>query len=480
MSNWPGLPPIDLGGWADFQRTRLRQAAQERIASVGAVASDWGSQAQRRIDGLTSGIGAGLDRIDAGLDAASAALPGGAQWDAELERIGQEAQASAQQFPPPQEALQDGAGPLAGYANQTGTPEGEAITSALAETATRETPGGQFVTGLARNVAQNTGPMTADTPVQNVAAMGGLALQNVGAPLPGRWAGKAINPGVLQEAAARAAAEALPGGQTSVLEGVQIPDYVPFLGGQTLTSDTPVLGGLTTPDEALPFAAGALDPEDIVGLGDRALRGVDLADQAGGWAAEGMDRIARLYGGAGVDVNLGLRGRPADPVTLGRRAGRPPTGPSSPGAPMTPEQIQQRVKDAEEAMYTWQSGQTAEVDYVARLARAGLEGERLPQGTTDWNALFEAGRVDPDALNRALVAYREEGLSEADALARAVGGPEERAANLQIGAEAGGVRDPSGLTKGLLQNAIKDLAQDGRPFVTQSERGGGRRAQRAP
>ena len=115
---------------------------------------------------------------------------------------------------------------------------------------------------------------------------------------------------------------------------------------------------------------------------------------------------------------------------------------------------------------------------MARLARAGLEGERLPEGSTDWNALFASGRVDPDALNRALVAYREEGMAEGDALARAIGTPEERAANLQAGAAAGGVRDPSGLTKGLLKKAIQDLAGavdpatgTRRPFVTRSEGG---------
>ena len=80
---WPGLPPIDLGGWSDFQRRRLQQAARERIASVGAVASDWGSQAQRRIDGLTSGIGDLASdlgsSVDAGLDTLQqAAAPIGA------------------------------------------------------------------------------------------------------------------------------------------------------------------------------------------------------------------------------------------------------------------------------------------------------------------------------------------------------------------------------------------------------------------
>ena len=97
--------------------------------------------------------------------------------------------------------------------------------------------------------------MTAETPLQNVLGMGQLALQNVGAPLPLRGPlsrlGQAIPGGqAVTQTAARAALEAIPGGATPVVPGVQ--------------PDTPVLGGLTTPDVALPFAAGALtgSPEE--------------------------------------------------------------------------------------------------------------------------------------------------------------------------------------------------------------------------
>ena len=232
------------------------------------------------------------------------------------------------------------------------------------------------------------------------------------------------------------------------------------LAGQRITTDTPVLGGLTTPDEAVPALAGGLDLEDIVGLGNQGLRAAGgvagVTGDSTAWARNALDDLARRYGTPPQEA-------------LGYRVGGPPTGPSAPGAGMTPEQMAQRVREAEDAIYLWQGEGTAERDYVARLLRAGQEGEVLPQGATDWQGLIGSGRVDPDALNRALIGYREEGLSEGDALARAIGTPEERATSLEIGAR--GVRDPSGLTTGLLKNAIADLAEGGRPFVTTSERG---------
>jgi len=472
MTNWGGLPPIDVAGWAEYQRKRLQQQAAQRIAAAGAVASDWQSAAQRQIEQIGADLSTGWQ----------SAL--GAQTAMDATSAAQTAAEAGTTYAQPGAPLAPEFGPLPSEgapspfftAPETGTPEGEATIGRLAQTATEQTPGGSFFPNLARTVTGDPSPMTADTPLQNLGTMGLLGLQNVGAPLPG---GRAINPGLLTEAATRAAVEAVPGGQTSVLDGATIPNYVPFLGGQTLTKDTPVLGGLTTPDEAIPFATGILagDPEDILRTGNQA---VGLADEAGGWATAGAERIARLYGGAGVDPNLGLRGRPADAVALGRRAFRPPTGPSAPGAGMTPDQLAQRVKDAEEAIYTWQGGETAEVDHVAKL----LTNE-APQ--LDWNALIGSGRVDPDALNRALVAYGEEGLSEADALQRALGSPEEQLAGLQIGEAAGGVRQPSGVTKGLLKKAIEDLAERDpatgavvRPFVTGPERGAFNAGRNAP
>ena len=436
MSNWPGLPPIDVGGWSDFQRKRLQQAAQERIASVGAVASDWGSEAQRRIEGLTSGIGDIASDLGAGVQAGLQSAQQGAgqlgQWGADLQQqitpdvVPDAAQPGGERvelggligrmpLPPGMEGLRPG---LEGYTEDVAT-AGRYVAQHPGEVASALDTASGFLPG---RFTQETLPRVARGQGAQVIEEAGRALPALGAvsslvPTPGFQAGNAL---------------------ANVVEEPLLEQGV-----------HPALAG------AAGFAADVLTPD--AGTAARATR---AAGDAPDWARAALDRVQGLADRFGAPPQ----------EALGVRAGRPPTGPSSPGAPMTPEQIQQRVKDAEEAMYTWSAGQTAEVDYVARLARAGLEGETLPQGTTDWNALFEAGRVDPDALNRALVAYREEGLSEADALARAVGTPEERAANLQIGAEAGGVRDPSGLTKGLLQNAIKDLAQGGRPFATRSER----------
>lgn len=63
MGNWAGLPPIDVGGWAEFQRRRLQQEAAQRIAAAGATAQDWGAQAQRQIDQITSGLTSGLQGV---------------------------------------------------------------------------------------------------------------------------------------------------------------------------------------------------------------------------------------------------------------------------------------------------------------------------------------------------------------------------------------------------------------------------------
>jgi len=323
------LPPVDTGGWLNYQRRRAQQFARERIAragQIGQVGGDWLSRAGTSLDNLlpdwakeeaprpnlpqitpppspslSEGNSGGLpdwarsasDRIgqigsDLGgvIDQAQGILPGGEAWNADLERIRREREASEARFPQPEP------GPT-GMVNQTGTPEGEAITSALAETAQRETPGGQFATNMARRAAgPASGPMTADTPVQNLAGMAGLAFQNVGAPLPG---GRAIGAGLLPDMAARAATEAIPGGETSVLEGAQIPEWVPGLGGQRLTKDTPVLGGLTTPDEAIPFAVGAKygDPDQLAGGFDDVLRASQgVARRFGTRADEGLGAVA--------------------------------------------------------------------------------------------------------------------------------------------------------------------------------------------
>lgn len=53
------LPPVDVGGWLDFQRKRAEQLARQRIAAanqqigaIGQAGGDWIGQAGQRIDGL--------------------------------------------------------------------------------------------------------------------------------------------------------------------------------------------------------------------------------------------------------------------------------------------------------------------------------------------------------------------------------------------------------------------------------------------
>ena len=120
-------------------------------------------------------------------------------------------------------------------------------------------------TAAAREAAP-IGPMTADTPLQNVLGMGQMALQNVGAPLPNvrgvHRLGQAIPGGqTATQTAMRGVTEAIPGGE-------DVPRWAQERG---ITRDTPVLGGALTPDVAIPVATGILagDPETLTGVGRR-------------------------------------------------------------------------------------------------------------------------------------------------------------------------------------------------------------------
>ena len=80
MTNWGGLlPPIDIAGWSDYQRKRLQQEAAQRIAAAGAVASDWGSEAQRRIAQIGQDAGQFGASVGPGLQQAGQAAFGGLQ-----------------------------------------------------------------------------------------------------------------------------------------------------------------------------------------------------------------------------------------------------------------------------------------------------------------------------------------------------------------------------------------------------------------
>jgi len=48
-----GLPPIDIGGYLDFQRKRMQQEAQQAIQSAGATATDWVSRAQNAVQNIS-------------------------------------------------------------------------------------------------------------------------------------------------------------------------------------------------------------------------------------------------------------------------------------------------------------------------------------------------------------------------------------------------------------------------------------------
>ena len=107
-----------------------------------AAGGDWAQGALGRIRQIGGDIGEG---IGSRIDQAQGILPGGNAWDADLARIRREREAVEQRFPTPEPT-----GPAGFTLPQTGTPGGERITSALAETATRETPGGSLITAAWR------------------------------------------------------------------------------------------------------------------------------------------------------------------------------------------------------------------------------------------------------------------------------------------------------------------------------------------
>jgi hypothetical protein len=486
------LPPVDVGGWADYQRRRAQQFARERIAQAGAIAGqggDWAARAGQSLNGL---------------------IPDWAQQPAEPPRLPQLTPPSLPSLPSLSEATQDWAaratdrigqlgGDLGGVIDQAQGiigPAASAVGQVISQPDAPDpwgprTPGvpnfsewageglrgqGQTMLDTAQRDADLTGlgglpGMVGARQAAGSAVLGlgnafgkaaeGVAKANTGIPrryggtsdddgvasgtvAGGVWEGaEALNPYALQGTAVHGA-----------LKGAGAPDWLANPAGlaveaaapNTLIDDVVELAAKRGWRFARPLVAKAVE---AVGA-DEAVR---LLRETPDRLVEAVRTVADRYG---FQPEIGM----------GVRAGGPPIGPSAPGAGMTPEQIQQRVRQAEDALYTWHGEATPEYDYVARLLRPAADGT-----PSRWAQMVETGRLDPDALNRALIGYREEGLSEADALSRALGGPEARAANLEIGEAAGGVRDPSGVTKGVLKQAINDLAEDGRPFVTTSERG---------
>ena len=220
----PPPPPLPLPQPEPQSSTSPLDALR---TGVGATLSGLGGRASSALSGAQAGVGGWASRAE---DAISGL---GDQWGADLERIRGEREAIEQQFPTPEPT-----GPAGFTLPQTGTPEGERITSELAETAMRETPGGQVVLSTARAMAPQ-GPMTAETPGTNLLGIGQAA------PTPWNvtraWRGACAGRPRRRDLSPRGAAHSRLGA---------------WRGGAALTAETPVLGGLTTPDEALPFAVG--------------------------------------------------------------------------------------------------------------------------------------------------------------------------------------------------------------------------------
>ena len=229
----------------------------------------------------------------------------GDQWGADLERIRASARPSSSSTPPLRPPAPPGS-----PCPETGTPEGERITSGLAETAMRETPGGQTVLAAARAMAPQ-GPMTADYPAR---AAGHSARR------PPRWTSPRAWPG---------ADQAVPGvGDLRSSRRQAIPGWCPaWRAAPDLRDSRP---GRADHAGRRPPVRGRRRGRDAPGRRPDVLRGPPAPSPP--WA----DGVPYRFGRAG-------RRRSLPDAGLGH-----PAGPSASAVPrLTPEQQAQRARDGE-------------------------------------------------------------------------------------------------------------------------------------
>jgi len=488
------LPPVDVGGWLEFQRKRAQQLARERIAAanqtIGAGAQatgDWIGRAGQAIDGLLPDWAAqpaelpqtpqistpspyavpgvagvrdwaqgAADKIaqigqDAsgdlsrGIDAAQGIVPGLQALD---QRQRDAAQATRQRFIAQRPDMNPNLAVLAG-AGEAGL---QAIRNVQQQdrenlrALTGQGPEGPEPTDLGRQLAGGMGYLV--PPQYRVpGAVTGEALKELGATPEMQGLGSlyanAISPGGTAQSVASGLAR----------EGPAALRYLPVAGGvagAAVGAGTGIASG--APGEEV-FQRAAEGVNIGTGLGEL---GADLAPLAPGLARDALQTAQRVHADESGAMRLPRSKAPRPEV-------------------VSQEELNARIARAQDAVHIWNTGESPGRDYVARLLSKAQEGSAYP-GTTDWSRLVREGQVDPDALNRALAGMREEGLSLDAALARGAGTPEERLAALQLG--PGGVTGRGGLTKTLLQKAVADLGGTPdpitgtpRPFVTGSEKG---------
>lgn len=297
------LPPVAQAMRSVVERVAREQFERETAPSILETA---GSAARGMFDQMTKPL----------VDAVSTAGTAVGTVATDL-RKGFDASVQAQRSFDQTAALTSGPAPTAGQEigpagftlPETGTPEGSRITSALAETATRNTPGAGAIQGLAQAMGPGA-PMTADTPGTNALGLGALATTPITA------AGNAA------QAATQGVVDRLPGGETSVLSGLGVRE------------DTPFLGGLTTPDTAIPAAVGLLTP----GVNDLGR----AAQDAGTFVVGRADDLAAATREAG-----GIRGLLADETGTMRLPGSAPVEPPArpPAAPGSAAEALDRTLD---------------------------------------------------------------------------------------------------------------------------------------
>lgn len=197
---------------------------------------------------------------------------------------------------------------------EAGTPEGGETLSRLSRIAAEQTPGGRLAQGYLGRVVPGT-PMNADRPaVENLASLAGMAT------VPFSIAGDALAAG------AQGVLDRVPGGET-------VPQWARDRG---ITESTPVLGGLLTPDVAIPAALGMLTP----GPDELA----DLLRALPRYGENVASRVRSQLDEAGGVVPYLERGVATLPTPTAPAGSRPPFRLSEPGIAKRDELIAANVK----------------------------------------------------------------------------------------------------------------------------------------
>jgi hypothetical protein len=378
------LPPVDVGGWLEFQRKRAKQLAQERIdqanQAVGAAAGvgrDWIGRATQSIDGLLPDWAEGAEPPHTPEPAPSPppSLNAVQDWGAgALDRIGQlgsgvsSAIDQAQGIVPSAAGLQDFSDRQAANLNTTADRYAAERPELPYPAGVVAGAGGEAWQGLGR-VQQKTrqavdtmagfGPQGANLPAQIGAGVQvGTTPYTIGGEVAGELAGAAGGLPETQAAAQGAMSVAGPGGTIGSIRGGLEANAPAWLRGAA-AAGAPIGAGIGI---GTGIAAGA-PPEEVL---SRGFEGANMGAGAGELAATALPAAGRgLAGladrfGTEADPRFGIVKRETyDPTGInpvqGRLAARGAPG-RAPGpamlGPVTPEEAAKIKRGGYGAEYT--------------------------------------------------------------------------------------------------------------------------------